>query len=86
MTTPDPMPQLIAFIQNELIGTSTQPVSADEDLLGGGRIDSMGIMRLVAFLESEFQVSAPPEDVTIENFETPRTIARYVQSSRVSGE
>nr|WP_161501224.1 acyl carrier protein [Rhodopirellula sp. SM50] len=71
----------MSFIQHELMGNQTDPISTDDDLLGGGHIDSMGIMRLVAFLETEFGVSVPPEDVTIENFETPQTIADYVQAA-----
>ncbi|MDV6029631.1 MAG: acyl carrier protein [Phycisphaera sp. RhM] len=82
MTDTDPMPKLMSFIQHELMGNQADPISKDDDLLGGGHIDSMGIMRLVAFLETEFGVSVPPEDVTIENFETPQTIADYVQAAR----
>ena len=81
MTDTDPMPKLMSFIQHELMGNQADPISNDDDLLGGGHIDSMGIMRLVAFLETEFGVSVPPEDVTIENFETPQTIADYVQAA-----
>ena len=82
MTNADPMPKLMDFIENELRGSGSRSISHEEDLLGGGHIDSMGIMRLVAFLESEFDVSVPPEDVTIEHFESARTISQYVQSSR----
>lgn len=82
MTDADPLPKLMDFITNELIGGGADTISEDDDLLGGGQIDSMGIMRLVAFLESDFLVSVPPEDVTIENFETPITISRYIQDSR----
>jgi len=85
MTNADPMPKLMEFIQIELRGSASESISVDEDLLGGGHIDSMGIMRLVAFLESDFDVSVPPEDVTIEHFESPRTIAAYIQASRDGG-
>ncbi|QEG01373.1 D-alanine--poly(phosphoribitol) ligase subunit 2 [Stieleria maiorica] len=81
MIDSEPLPKLIKFIQNELMGNSSVTISQDDDLLGGGHIDSMGIMRLIAYLESEFGISVPPEDVTIENFESPRTIATYVQTA-----
>ncbi len=81
MPDTEPLQKVMEFIQAELVGDATEPIASDEDLLGSGRIDSMGIMRLVAFLETEFEVSVPPEDVTIEHFESPQTIARYVQSA-----
>ena len=74
----DPFPRLMDFITNELALSGASGLSANSDLLGGGHIDSMGIMRLVTFLESEFGLAVPPEDVTIENFETPSTISQYV--------
>ncbi|MCA9140137.1 MAG: acyl carrier protein [Planctomycetales bacterium] len=86
MSNAEPISKLIDFIQTELVGDASEPIPPDADLLGSGRIDSMGIMRLVAFVESEFQISVPPEDVTIDHFESPRTIAFYIQSSIAGGD
>ena len=41
-------------------------------------VDSMGIMRLVNFLEEELSTAVPPTDITVENFLTIGHIARYV--------
>lgn len=73
--------QLSVYISNEF-ADGDGSIGSEDDLLASGRIDSMGIMRLVAFLESEFDISVPPEDLTIENFETASTIARYVEASK----
>lgn len=54
-------------------------IEDDEDLLGGGLVDSVGMMSLVLFIEEEFDVSVPPEDVVIENFFSIRTIEAYVR-------
>ena len=35
-------------------------------------------MRLIAFMESEFSINVPPEDVTIENFINLQMISEYV--------
>ena len=78
MAATDPLETLLTFIRVELVGKDASEIAADADLLGGGLIDSMGVMRLVTFLETECAISVRPEDVTIENFETPDTIARYV--------
>ncbi|MEO1524271.1 MAG: acyl carrier protein [Planctomycetota bacterium] len=84
MSDVDPIEPLMNFIQNELRASpGAGSISAEDDLLGGGHIDSMGIMRLVTFLESEFGVSVPPEDVTIDHFQSGNTIAEYIRVARV---
>ena len=47
-------------------------------LLGSGIIDSMGVMEVIAFIESEFGVEVDDEDVTEENLGSIRAISRYV--------
>ncbi len=47
-------------------------------LLASGIIDSMGVMEVIAFIESEFGVEIDDEDVTEENLGSIRAISRYV--------
>ncbi len=70
---------LKAYMQNELIA-GTIALNDDDDLLLSGLIDSLGVVRLIAFIEATFDTHIPPEDVTIENFGTVQAIADYVQS------
>jgi len=71
---------IIQYIRKTLLaGKSNIEVSETEDLLGSGLIDSMGIMKLINFIESEFEVKVPPEDMTIENFMTVQDIEGYLQ-------
>jgi len=73
------MREVIArFIAREILGDADRALDYDQDLLGGGMVDSLGMMSLVFFLEEEFDVEIPPEDVTIDNFLSLRTIERYV--------
>ena len=44
-----------------------------------GLVDSIGVMRLVAFIEEESGVKVPPEDVVIEHFENIFAIANYAE-------
>ena len=77
--------RLAQHITGELLGLSdgaAHDLAADEDLLGGGLLDSIGVMSLVFFIEREFGVQVPPEDVTIENFQTLERIAAYVARRR----
>jgi len=69
------------YIQENLLSKKGQiELSPEDDLLGSGLLDSMGVMRLVSFLEDTFQVKIPPEDIIIENFINVNAITKYVES------
>jgi len=50
----------------------------DDPLLAKGVIDSMGVLELLSFLETEFGVSVPDEEVTVANLGSLSAIARFV--------
>lgn len=54
-------------------------IGDDDDLLGSGLVDSVGMISLVLFIEEEFQLAVPPEHVTIENFLSINAIDAYVR-------
>lgn len=70
---------LIDYIKREFLrdDPSTE-LDVETDLLLSGLLDSLGVMRLVGFIEKEFTISVPPQDVTIDHFMNIRTIAAYV--------
>lgn len=71
---------LIRYISEELFAhLEDNSLTEDDDLLMSGRVDSLGVMRLVAFIEEECGVMIPPEDVTLENFRSVRLIAAYLE-------
>lgn len=74
--------QLGRYISEELLSDRGGVVMETDDLLGGGLIDSLGIMSLIFFIEQEFDVEVPPEDVTIENFLSIETIERYLAARK----
>jgi len=53
-------------------------ITDQEILTKNGVIDSMGIFRLVAFLEEEFNVRVGDEEITHENLESIDAIERLV--------
>ncbi len=55
-------------------------LSSEDPLLESGLVDSAGIFSLVAFLESEFNITVPDEDIVPEHFETLRSVAAFVES------
>jgi acyl carrier protein len=59
-------------------------VGDSEDLLISGLVDSLGVMRLIAWIEKRFDLRIPPEDVTIDNFETIDAIDAYLGRRRAA--
>lgn len=70
------------YINNEL--TKGQTVTADTDLLMTNAVDSIGVMRLVAYLEEQFSIRINPADVTINNFRSVDLIAAYVDAQKLT--
>jgi acyl carrier protein len=56
----------------------SEPVTAQTGLLASGLIDSMGLVGLIQFIESEFDLQIPDADLNPELFETPASVAEYV--------
>ncbi|MBV7333005.1 acyl carrier protein [Chloroflexi bacterium TSY] len=76
--------EIIRFITDDLLlGMNDTPVTPDVNLLTTGLVDSLGVMRLVMFIEEEFGINVPPEDVTIEHFLTVSDMVRYLESTKV---
>ncbi len=69
---------IIDYIKTELLAGREANIEANDDLLGSGLIDSMAIMRLIAFLEQQFGLQIPQQDMTIENFMTVSDIEAYL--------
>ncbi|WP_149277113.1 acyl carrier protein [Pareuzebyella sediminis] len=70
--------KIITYIKEEIAIMPLDSIDVHEDLLGSGIVDSLGMMKLVVFLEKEFQVKIAPEDMTVENFDTINHISEYL--------
>lgn len=53
-------------------------VERDTALLEKGILDSLGILDLVSYLESEFSILISDEDLLPENFQTLSTLSAFV--------
>lgn len=72
---------IVNFITKELVvGTDAIELSYEDDLLLSGLVSSLDIMRLVAFVEAEYGVTIPAEDIVIEHFETVEAIHNYMSA------
>ena len=67
------------FIARELLWNDGGKLDSETQIIEEGVIDSLGLFRLVAFLEEMFRIRVPEEELLAENFETIRTIAQYVK-------
>lgn len=74
---------IINYIIDELHGGKADlEVMPDDDLLGSGLVESMGMMNLIQFIEEKFEIKVSPQDMTIENFITVSAMATYVNRSK----
>ncbi len=78
MSQTDRQQVILTFITAQLLDDRASELTADDELLGSGLIDSLGVMRLIRFLEEQFEVRVPPADVTIEHFSSVTTIVAYI--------
>ena len=72
------------YITSELLN-GQQNLATEDNLLSDGRVDSIGMVRLIGFIEENLGVVIPPEDFTIENFESIEIITSYLKR-RLNGE
>lgn len=77
--------KIIAYIKNDITNESSEDIELKDDLLGTGIIDSMGMMKLLAFIEKEADFKIPPEDMTVENFMTLENIMGYISKQSNAG-
>ena len=68
------------FIQSEILNDGQSANLADTDpLIESAVIDSLGIMKLLAFLEETFKIHISDQELIPENFETIHGISLLVQ-------
>ena len=73
---------LIQYIQEQLLVNPDIEISKEDDLLGSGLVDSMGMIKLITFIEKEFDIAIPPQDMIIENFMTVAYIEQYLKQRK----
>ncbi len=76
------IPKLREFIFQELIFVaSPDQFTDDNDLLEAG-LDSMGIMRLVMFIEDEFGVTLPDTEIEPENIKSFHALEAWIEKHK----
>ena len=78
--TEQELKQLIKdYLNEEFIYDENEDELTDNfPLIEEGIIDSMGIMRIVSWLEDDFDIEINPEDLLLENFENVNAILNFI--------
>ena len=75
-----------SFIVTKLYYTEDTPIADEDSFLETGVVDSMGVMELVAFVQSEFGLEVAPSEIVVENFDSIRKLADFVRAKLGSSE
>ncbi len=62
---------------NATIMAPGRPITPDADFETAG-VDSMGLLKVLLFIEAEFGFWMPDEDLVEENVASPRALAAYI--------
>ena len=69
------------YISREIIqDPALLPLSNETSLLEGGILDSLGLLRLVTFLQEQFKITVGETDLLPENFDSVNTICAYLRA------
>jgi len=60
------------------VDSGKKSLGPDEDLLGQGILDSMGIMKLIVYIEETFGIKIEDEEIIPENFQTLNSLIAFV--------
>jgi acyl carrier protein len=58
------------------------PPGPDTPIIEQGLVDSLGLFKLIAFIEERVGVKIEPEEIVLENFATLRSIVALIQQRR----
>ena len=76
---------LANYIAAEVANPPAQsPPAPDFEIIAAGMVDSLGLFKLVAFIEEQFRVTIAPAEILLENFATIDAITRLIRSKHSS--
>ena len=73
--------QLNDFIYQTFPRARAKTVAVTDMLLDQGIVDSLGLLEIVGFIESTFDINVQDTDMVAENFASISAIASYVERS-----
>ncbi|MBE8233532.1 MAG: acyl carrier protein [Endozoicomonadaceae bacterium] len=77
--------QLRDFIFQELIFVENPDQFGDDDDLLEAGLESMGIMRLIIFIENSFGITVPDNEIAPENIQTFNALEQWILKYKTHG-
>ena len=68
------------FINDSDLAPGRESIEYEEQLIEGGLIDSLGILKLISFLEEEYDITFEEDEINAENFASINTITQMVDN------
>ena len=62
-----------------------QRLDDDEPLIDSDIIDSLGILKILAFLDEAFGIDLSSEQIKLENFKSVRSICELIEKQKATG-
>lgn len=69
-------------LQEFLPGTPPEELEDDTDLLATGIMDSLGVLKLIAWVEHQFDVPITDTDLDPDNFRSVAAVATFIDAAR----
>jgi acyl carrier protein len=66
------------FIRTELIYDDEKDFDENTNLIERGIIDSMSLVRLISFIEENYEIQVQDEDIVPENFSSLNKISSFI--------
>jgi acyl carrier protein len=70
------------FIRTELIYDDENDFDENTNLIARGIVDSMSLVRLISFIEENYEIKVRDEDMVPENFSSLNKISRFIAERR----
>jgi len=85
MNTQDIKARLKTFILNEYLpGEDPAALTDATPLMTTGILDSIAVLKVVAFLEDQFEIKVEPHEAVVENLNTLSDIGQFVASKKAA--
>ena len=78
----DPKVQIRQFVMENAQGRGITELGDNDSLIESGIVDSLGIFRLVSFLEETFGIKVGDDEIVNENFQTINDIERFLATKQ----
>lgn len=73
---------IVDYVKSFAIIEPGQDIPLDQSLLEAGILDSFGIVEMMTYIESEFDIEIPDEDMTREKLGSIQKMALYVEGCK----